>query len=230
MIYTQEEKDNIAVTLGQSSRTTRTGLCKGFKGVKVGLWDVNHILPQLDGFAARLNSLQADFCFQSVEVSAPLGTWRRRSGSGGHNGTYINGAEVATKLHDHVVSLGVNRLICITTFGLADNEDQGLALWNLDKSQMVSIVSTELIISESDDSRTYMNRFLANMLVSALCGADGHAIPPKDCPNYSPTENIGQIDPKSHLAAVVGKRTLCPVCSKTFSKVVDSLNKILAAW
>jgi hypothetical protein len=36
----------------------------------VGLWDVNHVLPQLDDFAAHLKGLQTDFCFQSVEVSA----------------------------------------------------------------------------------------------------------------------------------------------------------------
>lgn len=230
MIYTQDEKDNIAVAIDQSARTARTGICRGFKGVRVGLWDVNHTLPHLDAFAARLNSLQTDFCFQSVEVSAPLGTWRRRlSSSGSETGTYINGAEVAGKLQDHVVSLGVNRLICITTFGLADNEDQGLALWNQDPNQLVSIVSTELIIAESDDSGTNMNRFLANLLVSSLCGADGHSVPPEDCPNYY-SENLGQSDPKSHLSALLGKQTLCPDCSKKLSKVGDSLNKIAGAW
>jgi hypothetical protein len=228
MIYTEEEKDKIAVCMEQS-RTPRTAPCKGFKGVKVGLWDVNHILPQLDAFAARLNSLQTDFCFQSVEVSAPLGTWRRRSGDGDEKGSYINGAEVATKLHDHVVSLGVNRLICITTFGLADNDDQDLALWNQDSNQLLSIVSVEPILAESDNSSATMNRFLANMLVSALCGADGHTAPPEDCPNYY-SESVGKSDPKSHLAALVGKQSFCPACSGKMAKVVDSLNKILAAW
>jgi hypothetical protein len=230
MIYTQEEKDKIAVAKDQSARTTQTGLCRGFKGIKAGLWDVNHTLPRLDAFAARLNSLQTDFCFQCVDVSAPLGTWRRRlSSSGSETGTYIDGAEVASKLQDHVLSLGVNRLICITTFGLADNEDQGLALWNQDPNQLVSIVSTELIIAESDDSRTNMNRFLANLLVSALCGADGHTSPPENCPNHY-SENVRQSDPKSHLADLLRKQTLCPVCSKKMSKVADSLNKIVAAW
>jgi hypothetical protein len=93
---------------------------------------------------------------------------------------------VASKLKDHVVSLGVNRLICITVFALADDERQGLALWNEDQSQRVSIVSGDLIFAHIDDPRTSLNRFLANMLVSALCGLEEHKSGPPDCPNDCP--------------------------------------------
>jgi hypothetical protein len=229
MIYTEEEKATVATSMKLSARTTRPALCKGFKGTKVGLWDVNNVLPQLDDFAARLNDLQTDFCFQSVEVSAPLGTWRRKVSHPDGAGGYINGAEVASKLKDHVASLGVNRLICITVFALADDERQGLALWNEDQSQRVSIVSGDLIFAHIDNPRTGLNRFLANMLVSALCGLEEHKNGPPDCPNDYP-DSYKASDPKDRAAALITKYKLCSVCSAKLGKQADSMDKILAAW
>jgi hypothetical protein len=229
MIYTEEEKAKVAASMKQSSQAARPAPCKGFKGTKVGLWDVNHVLPQLDDFAAHLNGLQTDFCFQSVEVSAPLGTWRRKVSDPDGAGGYINGAEVASKLKDHVVSLGVSRLICITVFGLADDERQGLALWNEDQSQRVSIVSGDLIFSHIDNPRTSLNRFLANMLVSALCGLEEHKNGPPDCPNDYP-DSYKASEPKDRATALITKYKLCPVCSAKLGKQADSMDKILSAW
>jgi hypothetical protein len=229
MIYTEEEKAQVATSMKLSARTARPTPCKGFKGTKVGLWDVNHVLPQIDDFAARLNGLQTDFCFQSVELSAPLGTWRRKVADPDAAGGYINGAEVASKLKDHVVSLGVNRLICITVFALADDERPGLALWNEDESQRVSIVSGDLIFAHIDDPRSSLNRFLANMLVSALCGLEEHKNGPADCPNdYS--DSYEASDPKDRAARLVTEYKLCPVCSAKLGRQADSMSKILAAW
>jgi hypothetical protein len=229
MIYTEEEKTKVAASMKLSARTTRPALCKGFKGTKVGLWDVNNVLPQLDDFAAHLNGLQTDFCFQNVEVSAPLGTWRRKVSDPDGAGGYINGAEVASKLKDHVASLGVNRLICITVFALADDEREGLALWNEDQSQRVSIVSGDLIFAHIDNPRTCLNRFLANMLVSALCGLEEHKNGPPDCPNDYP-DSYKASDPKDRAAALITKYKLCSACSAKLGKQADSMDKILAAW
>jgi hypothetical protein len=229
MIYTEEEKAKMATSIKLASRTTRPALCKGFKNIRVGLWDVNHVLPQLDDFAARLNGLQTDFCFQSVEVSAPLGTWRRKVSDSGESGGYIDGTEVASKLKDHVASLGVNRLICITVFALADDERRGLALWNEDQSQRISIVSGDLIFAHIDDPRTSLNRFLANMLVSALCGLEEHKNGPPDCPNDCP-DSFKASDPKVRASALIARYKLCPVCAAKLGKQADSIDRILAAW
>src|SRR5579885_2111884 len=47
-IYTDEEKTHFAAKLRQKSAKPKMPLCGGFRGTKVGLWDVNHVLPQLD--------------------------------------------------------------------------------------------------------------------------------------------------------------------------------------
>ncbi len=229
MIYSEEERTKIAATIKLSARAPRVPVCAGFKGIKVGLWDVNQVLPQLDTFAEHLNRLQSSFCFQSVEVSAPLGTWRRKVPDSGQAGGYINGAEVASKLKDHVASLGVNRLICITVFALADEERQGLALWNEDKSGRVTIISGDLIFANIDNPRACLNRFLANMLVSALCGSLEHKNGPPDCPNdYS--DSYKQSSPKARAEALIATYKLCPACLKELGDSANSLDRILAAW
>ncbi|HYX54359.1 MAG TPA: CHAT domain-containing protein [Candidatus Limnocylindrales bacterium] len=231
MIYTPEEKDHVAA-LWKGSHAQRTAPCRGFKGVKVGLWDVNHVLPRLDSFAEQLNAAQTGFCFRTVDVSAPLGTWRRRAIA--DKGAYINGEEVARKLQDHVVSLGVDHLICITSFGLADRVDSGLALWNQDPNQRVAIISTELMLDEGSDPGDAMNRFLADLLVSALCGETGHTIPPTDCPNYYP-EKIAEADPKERRVTLSAAHKLCPQCCTELAKKlppdqIEAMNKILTTW
>jgi hypothetical protein len=164
-----------------------------------------------------------------VEVSAPLGTWRRKVSDSGESGGYIDGAEVASKLKDHVASLGVTRLICITVFALADDERQGLALWNEDESQRVSIVSGDLIFAHIDHPRTSLNRFLANMLVSALCGLEEHKNGPPDCPNDCP-DSFKASDPEVRAASLITRYKLCPVCAAKLGKQADSIDRILAAW
>ncbi len=57
-----------------------------------------------------------------------------------------------------------------------------------------------------------MNRFLANMLVSALCGLEEHKNGPPDCPNDYP-DSYSASDPKERAAALVIKYKLCSVCA-----------------
>jgi hypothetical protein len=230
MIYTDEERERVEATLLRpAEKAKQPSLCKGFKGMKVGLWDVNHVLPELDDFASTLNGRQNQFCFQAVEVSAPLGTWRRTTPTGGGASKgYIDGDEVAMKLRDQVASLGVDRLICITSFALADKQDKGLALWNEDKNQRVTIISGELIFGQPAPPRTNLYRFVANLLVSALCGMKGHATPPENCPNHAPDKV--DPDPQARLAYLTAPLQLCEYCSEALKLQAESLNRILSTW
>jgi hypothetical protein len=226
MIYTEDEKAGITATFVNSARIAQYEPCKGFKGIKVGLWDVNQVLPQLDDFAARLNSLQSDFCFKTVEISAPLGTWRLDEKLGG----FINAEEVSSKLQDHVASLGVTHLVCLTTFKLADEQDRNLALWNNDPNKRLSIISSALIFAEIDDPRNSLNPFFANMLVSSICEQQDHTNGAADCPNFTPSEFEG--DQKARAQGLIARMRFCSKCqSEAKSKSqLESLNRILAAW
>jgi hypothetical protein len=229
MIYAEDEEKHVASRLRQLAGTATPSPCRGFTGVKVGLWDVNHVLPHLDEFASMLNSRQTQFCFQAVEVSAPLGTWRRTTPeSGGASKGYIDGDEVAAKLRDQVAGLGVDRLICITAFALADKEDRGLALWNEDPNQRVTIISGELIFEERAYRGARLNRFLASMVASALCGREGHTTPPADCPNHY-SEKV-DTDLKNRLAYLTAQFKFCEACCQKFSSTVESLSRILSVW
>ena len=179
----------------------------------MGLWDVNHILPWLDEFAEGLTGAQTTFCFQSVDVSAPLGTWRHSTSKdpAAPKG-YIDGKEVADKLHDHVPSLGMNKLICITAFALEDHTTQNIALWNQDEDLVVSIVSASPMLEQMVKDRPLLHRFLANMVVAALGEAEPHTTPPTNCPSYY--SDVLDADPKARLAFLTAKQEFCDVCRK----------------
>jgi len=228
-IYTASETARAVATVRRAPLARSPQPCKGFTGVKVGLWDVNQVLPALDEFGITLSRKQTEFCFRTVDVSAPLGTWRADTRSEGATPRgYIEGGEVAKKLRDHVASLGVDRLICITSFALADKESEGLALWNQDPGMRVAIVSVEPILSELDSARPLLNRFMANMIVDALCGAEGHKTPPATCPNhYSDTVDS---DPKARLAYLTAQQQFCEACCAVLGAKAAALDRILAAY
>lgn len=229
MIYTQEEKDHVAAVLRPAVTRARSAPRRGFKGVRVGLWDVNHVLPELEEFVAALNGVQTDYSFRTVEVSAPLGTWRRAAPtSGGAAKGYIEGGEVASRLRDHVENLGVDRLICVTAFALADEQDRGLALWNEDPNEKVAIISGEPVFLQLEPGDPLLNRFLANMLVSALCGGEDHTTPPATCPNHFSADR--ESDPHARLAYLTASYRFCDACIPKLRGRPESLNRILAAW
>jgi hypothetical protein len=209
-----------------SPRTAQYQPCQCFKGIKIGLWDVNQVLPQLDDFAARLNSLQSDFCFKPVAVSAPLGTWRLDTKLGG----FINAEEVCRKLQDHVASLGITRLVCLTRFKLADERDRNLALWNNDPDKRLIIISSALIFAEIDDPRNSLNSFFANMLVSSIGEQQDHSDGAIDCPNFTPTEFEG--DQKARARDLIARMQFCSQCQSQakWKSQMESLSRILAAW
>jgi hypothetical protein len=241
MIYDEDEKRRVEETLRPLAAPPQTVASRALKGVTmVGLWDVNHVLPDLDAFAATLNAKQTQFRFRAVDVSDPLGTWRRIASEntapnppGAHppargiNEGYISGNEVAIKLQDQVDRLGVDRLICITAFGLMDEAEKDLGLWNEDQKQRISIISGKLIFAQPDPA-AHLNRFLANMAVSALCGAGtDHTIPPENCPNYVAPVNP---DPAARLAYLTARYQICDACAKKLGPWTESLNKILSIW
>ncbi|HEY4365054.1 MAG TPA: CHAT domain-containing protein [Bryobacteraceae bacterium] len=228
-LYTAGETERAAAALRKAPQQERLRPCAGFKKTKIGLWDVNHVLPGLDEFAAKLSGVQSEYCFQTVEVSAPLGTWRGASQGGAAPKGYIDGAEVASKLHDHVPSLGVNKLICITVFALEDQTTQNLALWNQDgDDQVVSIISGSMVFEQAGQDRDMLHRFLANMVVSALGGKDGHTDPPSTCPNHY--SDVVETDPKARAAYLTAKESFCENCSKKLGDAVGPLQKLLTAY
>ncbi len=228
-IYTDDERQRVEAAFRPlAAKDVRTTPCRGFKGLKVGLWDVNHVLPELDAVAARFTDRQRQYCFQTVEVSAPLGTWRRTAPpGGGATKGYIIGDEVAAKLRDHVAGLGLDRLICITTFALADQQDTDLALWNEDPNQRISIISGELLFDQPDPAAANLNRFIANMVVSALSGFDEHETDPTDCPNHFSVEHASAEERLEYLTA---KERFCQKCRDVLGDKAIPLENILSAY
>jgi len=230
MIYSEKEAEYMDKRLKKGFSKPATQVCRGFHGVKIGLWDVNNVLPHLDDFCGKINKVQNDFCFQTVDVSAPIGTWRTQPPVGNEMSTQgtIHGEDVADKLRDHVSSLGVDRLICITSFALSDKAEDGLALWNQDPTQTVSIISGAAVFQQPEQPYPLLHRFLVNMITSALVSMDGHNDPPPNCPSHNPGPD--ERDAATRLKNNTAKCEFCAACLEKFGAKAASLNEILKAY
>ena len=149
-LFTPSQKSEASVH--QPGRSARRGISEFT--VRIGLWDVNCALPNLEQFVDLFNDVQKYYQFQIVDISAPLGTWRlmpssHRDGRGRLGGT-IRADEVAQKLRIQVSGLGIDHLFCVTTFEISGYVRKkyypNLTMWNDDEPDYrVVIFSAQLL-------------------------------------------------------------------------------------
>jgi hypothetical protein len=155
--------------------------------VRVGLWDVQHALPQLRPTLARLNEAQPVYQFELVELSAPIGTWQRRRTSREDHFAFLQVAEVCQRLAPAVQQLGLDALACVTAFPMADSERMYLYGYSPESGEPpIMLFSTwDLDVPPRGLERDCM---LANLLVSGLAwlraDLNVHARGPRDCPLF----------------------------------------------
>ena len=207
--------------------------------VRIGLWDVNNVLPGLERIAQRFNTVQDRYHFEVADLSAPIGTWRLLPGkSRGKTPAppqgIIRGEEVARKLSSQASSLGFDRLFCITNFALGGEVKseyrENLALWNDDDpDKRIAIISGTGILQAFDDQTHPVGRFIANMIVTALCGDLEHRAGATNCPNYVDMKPQLQTL-AARLEYVAAKEKLCAKCGPKMKDAKKALDQILAAY
>jgi len=226
------------VSVPQTSARTRARMRPTLApGVdRIGLWDVNNVLPSLESIAQKLNN-QDRYHFDVADLSAPVGTWRLVPGKQQGKGPappqgIIQGDEVAKKLSSQASSLGYDRLFCITSFALGGNVQreylEGLALWNDDPEKRIAIISGARILRLFNEEYP-LGRFLADMIVSALCDDLEHEIGSKNCPNYD-VKNAWLLPDAAWRQYVAGKQKLCGKCRHKLGDKTKALSAILSAF
>lgn len=207
--------------------------------MRIGLWDVNHVVPGLEQIAQELSTSQDLYHFEVAELSAPVGTWRLVSDKPQPEGRaspqgIIKGEEVARKLSSQVSNLGYSRLFCITSFALGgkvhSEYNPDLVLWNDDPQKRIAIISGAKILEAFDEAHP-LGRFIANTLVCALCGDPEHkkGMGPKDCPNY--VSKKPQTAIPARLEYVAAKQRICGKCGLQLEDdKKKALEKLLAVY
>ncbi len=246
VVYARDPALRLFQPSGQAPRPaaaaarTRRARVPGVK--RFGLWDINNVLPGLESIAQRFNEVQDIYRFEVADLSAPIGTWRliaskpRGKAPATAEGV-VRGDEVASKLSSQAAGLGFDRLFCITNFALGGKvkgqERSSLKLWNDDPSgKRIAIISARGLLSHFDNQSYPLGRFIANMIVTALCGDLEHTTGPKNCPNYVDRKPQLQTTARQ-LEYTTAKQQLCTKCGvdlRNMKQDKKALDKILAAY
>jgi len=195
--------------------------------VRVGLWDVNHVLPSLPDLAKRMTAAQRRFAFEVVEISAPLGTWRLvRQPRSGDTSCRLEAGEVARRLANEPRQLGVEHLLCLTDYELGGGSRDEAFLWVGPEHGPISIFSTAGLLAEIRERGMPESRALANGLVATLASVRGrlapHATGAKSCP-LSQARDVERLTGTMKLDARCRSRLLrcCPEDLDALEKLLD---------
>jgi hypothetical protein len=187
------------------------------RAVQVALWDVNHALPRLEQIAADLTRAQTTFGFDVVDVSAPVGTWRLSK-----NESYLDADDIYEKLSHTPTRLGVNWLVCLTTFKLKSGTARDLIV-DVDEEQRIGIISVADILRDLSAPETTLERLVGNLLAFTLCDLPYHKAGPKDCPSYYNEER--------DLRWSAGRLKFCRKCSLHLPRdLKESVTAMVAAF
>jgi hypothetical protein len=190
------------------------------RGIPIAIWDVNYVVPGLEGLIRRMNSAQSVFSFELADITAPIGTWRRvktESTRGSRGRTNVAGRlkaeEVFAKLRGVPAQLGVQQLICLTNFSLSD-EGQDVIDGIYNPELRISIVSTAGYLEIDMPPGASINRLVINQTVAYINPVSEHLKGVKKCPNYRNDEH--------NLEILAGPIALCARCRKLVVKLQDA--------
>jgi hypothetical protein len=181
---------------------------------RVALWDMHRSIPNLDAIAQQMTAAQERFGFESVPVSVPLGTWRRRQTN---DGVYFDPKGVVEALHGKLHELGVDFLLCLTYLPLPNN----FYVW---KTGALCFVSTAAFRDVFDPPRTSLARLIVNATAFYLAGEGSHEGGPKTCINY--------FNDELDVVAAAGPLSICEACREKLpdKKLVEALDNLLSAF
>ena len=193
---------------------------------RVALWDVQRIIPNLEAIANRLTNTQSVYSFESVSISAPLGTWRRevppetKRAKDEKALAYINAQRVIERLFEKPRELGVALLIAFTNLPLTDDEGtEGLYAWDDDVAR-IGIFSFNCFIDQIKPPYT-LDRAIANAVAGFIGSLPSHTRGPKTCPFY--------YNDDVEIEYIAGPLTVCAADVKKLRKRDESKVKVLEA-
>ncbi len=175
---------------------------------KIGLWDMQHLIPDLDKIAAVLTACQQSFAFETV--SLPLGTWRRKRFEGR---SYLEAEEAVERIKS--LPFGVDILIAITGLPLLGDNVTDLQTW---RDGNISVLSLSGFLDQLRPPATTIERLLANAVADFVSDLPIHNHGEKqgrvrssdDCPLFYNDAN--------DIRYVAGPLKLCDLCRHRLNK------------
>lgn len=178
--------------------------------MRVGFWDVQRIIPNLDRIAQALTEAQEVFSFEAFSILAPLGTWRREPTE---EVAYLRAEKVVERLRDKPEELGVDRLIAFTNFPMRDADTVGLFSWDEDPKEQISLFSTADLLDQLEPPALSLERMVANAAASFLSNLPAHMRGAKDCPQF--------FNDDVEIEWIAGPLQFCAVCTGKMKRTLD---------
>ncbi|HVT44312.1 MAG TPA: CHAT domain-containing protein [Thermoanaerobaculia bacterium] len=87
----------------------------------VAIWDMNGVAGDPGELALTMTESQERYRFVAVDITAPIGTWRRMVDRGdGSRGVVLDASQIIRRISGKPLQFGVDRLVCITMLPVAD--------------------------------------------------------------------------------------------------------------
>lgn len=224
-VYREVSRDAMRTPLVASSARSATDQHE----LRVAVWDVNHIFPDLENTVRQMNAAQSRFGFEVVDISIPLGAWQRPKGQK----LQLNANIAARGLNNKRQELGVDFLFCIIDKRIMYEEDGTVFMnyncWWSDPNQE-NIIIFAAAYEKQPTQGTAADHLIANAVVQGLTGilADTgtHARGSKHCPLYWNDELDMSLD--------IGSQRFDKTCEKKLKKKIPkdlpALKALLAAF
>jgi hypothetical protein len=202
------------------SREERAGQPR--RDARVGVWDVDGVLPALEHTLGALNDAQAAFEFRLEELSAPMDGWDLDTAEGQR---FLWAEKAARRLQATTASLDADLLVCITRHWLRDDKWLYLYGWwpehRTPPVAFLSVAGVEGLQPEGPET----DRAIANALVACLAGFYGetgtHQTGARDCPL--------SFNRSRSFAHVIGRQRFDARCRRRLEKALGRKLKALDA-
>jgi len=196
----------------------RRGVRRSGRRIQVVLWDVQHMIPQLEEIAQTLTRSQDRFEFRVVDLTAPLGTWRVEKGDGKEEKAYLIAEHVVERLWDKPREFGADRLIAITNMPLKSARKSDLQVWE-DRDAKISIISIYGFLDLLSPPELSIEHLITNIVATSLCDLDNHPKGVKNCMMF---------DNRPGDPSIAGRLVLCGVCKRKLKKKPEEIEWIEA--
>jgi hypothetical protein len=159
--------------------------------LRIAVWDVDHVLPELPATLEILNRAQTRFGFEVVDLSVPLDAFDYDSDPS--LGRYLRVDRLANRLQSKTVELHINYLMCVTSEKLKDEKNNtGFYLWWPDGRKPPVLIMSYAAFPELKPSGMDTNRALVNAIVTSLAGIQANVGTHEDgsllCPLHGGTQ------------------------------------------
>lgn len=180
---------------------------------RIGLWDVNGFLPSLDQIAERLSEAQSMFAVETVDVTAPLGSWRLvRSATEPAQG-YVYAESVVARFAELPAKMGLRKLLCLTSLPLGDQDFLEIPRWDHDRRDRLALLSFAGFADEFTRLGLSRERAIANFVAASLVGVSWHLKGVQNCPGFFNGQRFAK--------AVAGPLSFCARCRRLLAARVQ---------